>query len=100
MTNDTQILIVQRSTSTNKRLRKPTIFEVPVTTDKVALDIQKYLIDSLSSRTPRLIPFALHNQSLQRLAEYFKYEKSASQNSPSQYPGDQRTKSPHSHPLR
>ncbi len=83
MTIETEIITIEKSEL--KRLRKPITIEVPKTTDKVTLDIQRYLIESLSSRAPRLIPFALNNQSLQRLAEYFKYERSASLNSPCHY---------------
>lgn len=82
MITETQTLTIERS-SLNKRLRKPIVLEV--TKDKVALDIQRYLIESLSSRIPTLIPFALRNQSLQRLAEYLKYERSGSLNSPCHY---------------
>jgi len=82
MTNKT--VTIERS-SLNKRLKKPIVFMAPSTTDKVTLDLQRYLIESLSSRVPRLIPFALRNQAIMRLAEYLKYERSASLNSPSHY---------------
>jgi site-specific recombinase XerD len=84
MTTETETLTIEKSTL-NKRLKEHIIIQVSKTTDKVALDIQRYLIESLSSRCPKLIPLALNNQSIQRLAEYFKYERSASPNSPSQY---------------
>jgi site-specific recombinase XerD len=84
VTVETETLTIEKS-SLNKRLKEPIVMQVLKTNDKVALDIQRYLIESLSSRCPKLIPLALNNQSIQRLAEYFKYERSASRNSPSQY---------------
>jgi site-specific recombinase XerD len=83
-TAETETITIEKSIL-SKHLRQPIIIQVPKTTDKAALDIQRYLIESLSSRVPKLIPFALSNQSLQRLAEYLKYERSASPNSPCHY---------------
>lgn len=79
-----QTLVLERS-GLGKKLCHPIIIPVPARTDKVALDIQRYIIESFSSRIPRLIPLALRNQTLQTLAEYLKYEQSASLNSPCHY---------------
>jgi site-specific recombinase XerD len=81
---ETQTITIDKGRS-DKRLRKPMAIEVPAASDKVSLEIQRYLIESLSSRTPSLIPLALRNQSIRTLAEYLKFERSGSLNSPGHY---------------
>jgi hypothetical protein len=79
-----ETITIEKS-SQNKKLRQPVTFEKPAASDKVTLDIQRYIIESLTSRVPKLIPFAIRSQSIMRLAEYLKYERSSSLNSIAQY---------------
>lgn len=79
-----ETLTIEKS-ALNKKLRQPITLEKPAANGKVTLDIQRNIIESLSSRVPKLIPFALRNQSIMRLAEYLKYERSGSPNSVAHY---------------
>lgn len=76
-TGDKQILIIDR-TIQGRQLKRPQVLEVPKARDRISLDIQRYIIESLSLDTPPLIPFALRNRSLLELAKYLKYDRSSS----------------------
>ena len=82
---DESISLIIEKSNRNKRLMKPVVTQIAATTDIVTLDIQRYIIESLSSLTPSLIPFALRNKSIIQLAKYFKYDCSASHSSLAMY---------------
>jgi len=76
--------IIDRS-NRNRKLMKPVVTQPAATRDALALDVQRYIIESLSSEIPSRILFALRNQSLVQLAKYLKYDRSASPGSLIEY---------------
>lgn len=83
-TAETETVIIEKGPG-NRRLQKLVVAEAPHAKDRVALDIQKYIIDALSSTAPTVIPFALRNQTLIPLAKYLKYDRSGSSGSLAMY---------------
>lgn len=64
---------------------EPVTVTIQQPSSRVASDVQKYIINSLSSLLPTLIPFALRNQSIFPLSKYLKYDKSGSPSSLAMY---------------
>jgi len=75
--NNTLHLIIETS-STGKALRHPISLSIPYISNKRDLDVTNYIIESLVSTYPNLIPFAINNQSVFKLATHLRRHKTSS----------------------
>jgi integrase len=65
------------TTTTGKTIRHPIIVNTPIS-NKRELDVTNYIIESLISTYPTLIPFALNNKSIFKLATHLRRHKTSS----------------------
>ncbi len=61
-----------------RRLKHPVTVSIPAVLTKDEKDIVRFVVDSLSSLMPRLVPFTLNHQSTMNLARYFRRYRSSS----------------------
>jgi len=66
------------ATNKGKTLRNPVTVNVPNTTKKGDLDVTNYIIESLAPTYPSLIPFAINNQTVFKLATHLRRHKTSS----------------------
>jgi len=66
------------TTTTGKTIRHPITINIPTIPSKGKLDVTNYIIESLISTYPTLIPFALNNQSIFKLATHLRRHKTSS----------------------
>ena len=79
LSNNNSISLKIATSSTGKALRHPITVNISNISKKRDLDVTNYIVKSLVSTYPNLIPFALNNQSVFKLATHLRRHKTSSE---------------------
>lgn len=78
LSNNKSVTLEIRTSRTGKALKQPIIINLQQIPNKRDLDVTNYIMESLVSTYPKLIPFALNNHSVFKLASHLRRHKSSS----------------------
>jgi len=78
LSNNNSVTLEIETSHTGKALRQPVTINLQHISSKGDLDVTNYIIESLLSTYPKLIPFALNNQSVFKLATHLRRHKTSS----------------------